>query len=61
MTATDPAIAGGPAETAAIADGALLLDVRDEWAAGHAPGAAHVPLGQLDPATLPRDRVVICR
>ena len=28
---------------------ATLLDVRedDEWAAGHAPGALHVPLGQL--------------
>jgi rhodanese-related sulfurtransferase len=26
-----------------------LLDVRedDEWAAGHAPGALHIPLGQL--------------
>ena len=30
------------------ADG-YLLDVRedDEWAAGHAPGARHIPLGQL--------------
>ena len=28
---------------------ATLLDVRedDEWAAGHAPGALHVPLGSL--------------
>ncbi len=55
-----------PTETARlIADGALLLDVRelDEWAVGHAPGALHVPLGQLDPSTLPHDRVVvaICR
>ena len=47
--------------------GAVLLDVRevDEWDAGHAPGAHHVPLGdvagRLD--SLPRDRrlVVICR
>jgi len=66
MTATDRIAQVDPAETARlIADGALLLDVRDldEWAAGHAPGAVHVPLGQLDPATLPRDRVVvaICR
>ena len=32
---------------------AVLLDVRedDEWAAGHAPGALHVPLGDL-PARL---------
>jgi rhodanese-related sulfurtransferase len=66
MTATDRIAQVDPTETARlIADGALLLDVRelDEWAAGHAPGAVHVPLGQLDPATLPRDRVVvaICR
>ena len=66
MTHTDRIAQVDPTETARlIADGALLLDVRelDEWAAGHAPGAVHVPLGQLDPATLPRDRVVvaICR
>lgn len=31
------------------ADGAVLLDVREpeEWKAGHAPEALHVPLGQL--------------
>jgi rhodanese-related sulfurtransferase len=30
-------------------DGIALLDVRedDEWAAGHAPGAKHIPLGDL--------------
>lgn len=30
--------------------GAVLLDVRedDEWAAGHAPRAIHIPLGTLD-------------
>jgi rhodanese-related sulfurtransferase len=30
--------------------GAILLDVRedDEWTAGHAPGAVHVRLGDLD-------------
>ena len=30
--------------------GAILLDVRedDEWVAGHAPGAVHVRLGDLD-------------
>ncbi|TGD86156.1 rhodanese-like domain-containing protein [Mycolicibacterium sp. CH28] len=30
--------------------GAILLDVRedDEWSAGHAPRAIHVPLGTLD-------------
>ena len=47
--------------------GALILDVRepDEWRTGHAPGAKHVPLGQLPArlAELPRDRDVIamCR
>jgi rhodanese-related sulfurtransferase len=47
--------------------GAYLLDVRedDEWAAGHAPGALHVPLGELGErfGELPRDRevYVICR
>ena len=31
------------------ADGVLLLDVRedDEWAAGHAPHALHIPMGEL--------------
>jgi rhodanese-related sulfurtransferase len=47
--------------------GAFLLDVRedDEWTAGHAPDAVHVPLGELGGRAdeLPRDRVVyvICR
>jgi rhodanese-related sulfurtransferase len=47
--------------------GAYLLDVRedDEWAAGHAPGAVHVRLGELGArfGELPRDReiYVICR
>ena len=47
--------------------GALLLDVRedDEWAAGHADGARHLPLGQIGASEqdLPRDREVllICR
>jgi len=47
--------------------GAFLLDVRedDEWAAGHAPDAVHVRLGELTArfAELPHDRevYVICR
>jgi rhodanese-related sulfurtransferase len=47
--------------------GAYLLDVRedDEWAAGHAPEAVHVRLGDLGARAgdLPRDRevYVICR
>lgn len=43
--------------------GALLVDVRepDEWAAGHAAGTVHIPLGQLvlHQAELPRDREVL--
>ncbi|MFP3713815.1 rhodanese-like domain-containing protein [Puerhibacterium sp. TATVAM-FAB25] len=34
---------------APVPDGTTLLDVReqDEWDAGHAPGAVHIPLGEL--------------
>ena len=42
-----------------------LVDVREpqEWTAGHAPWAEHLPLGQLAPDAVPRDRPVIavCR
>ncbi len=46
---------------------AFLLDVRepDEWAAGHVPGALHIPLGELGARYLEIDRAstlyVICR
>lgn len=39
-----------PARSVAdIPGSAVLLDVRenDEWVAGHAPGAVHVPMGQV--------------
>lgn len=47
-------------------EGAItLVDVRelDEWNAGHAAGARHMPLGRLDAAQLPADRpvVTVCR
>lgn len=48
-------------------DDALVLDVREqeEWDAGHAPGATHMPLGTVlhRLGELPRDRriVAVCR
>ncbi|OSY51050.1 rhodanese-like domain-containing protein [Streptomyces fradiae] len=49
--------------------GAVLLDVReeDEWRAGHAPGAVHLPLSVLlaadgvPEAVRDREAVVVCR
>lgn len=42
----------------------LLLDVREphEWAAGHAPTAVHIPMGQLGARQeeLPTDRLIVC-
>ena len=52
---------------ASVPDGAWLLDVREdeEWAAGYAPGARHIPLGDLSARSgeIPRDEAiyVICR
>lgn len=52
---------------ATVPDDAWLLDVRedDEWAAGHAPGARHIPLGDLGAraAEVPQDELiyVVCR
>ena len=42
--------------------GSVLLDVRenDEWDAGHAPGAVHVPMGRLTPDNLPAGRPIYC-
>ncbi len=50
-----------------VPDDAVLLDVReqDEWVAGHAPGAVHIPMSELlsrmaeVPAADPL--VVVCR
>ena len=49
-----------------IPEGYALLDVRedDEWEAGHAPGAVHIPLGDLPDRVdeLPDEELlVICR
>ena len=50
-----------------VPEDAYLLDVRedDEWRAGHAPGAAHIPLGTLGERAgeVPKDQrvYVVCR
>ena len=52
---------------AQVEDGAFLLDVRepDEWAAGHAPGAHHMPMMEvpvrLAEVPMDGDVVVVCR
>jgi rhodanese-related sulfurtransferase len=54
-------------DAAQVRDDVLLIDVRDddEWAAGRAPQAQHVPMMQIPGrlGDLPRDRdlVVVCR
>ncbi|WP_431871031.1 rhodanese-like domain-containing protein [Nocardiopsis eucommiae] len=50
-----------------VPEGAYLLDVRedDEWGAGHAPGAVHIPLRTLGERAgeVPKDQrvYVVCR
>lgn len=50
-----------------VPDDAYMLDVRepDEWAAGHAPGAHHLPMmdvpARLAEVPTDRDVVVVCR
>lgn len=60
-----PDLDPGPAAELLDRGAAVLLDVREpqEWAAGHAPQAEHLPLGQLTPEAVPRDRpvIAICR
>lgn len=54
-------------DVAGVADDVYLLDVRepDEWAAGHPPGAHHVPMMDIptraDEVPTDRDVVVVCR
>ncbi|KAE8765516.1 rhodanese-like domain-containing protein [Georgenia thermotolerans] len=49
-----------------VPEGFVLLDVReqDEWDAGHAPGAVHIPMGEL-PARVDElpdgELLVVCR
>lgn len=64
---TPPALTAGEAHAATNHGSAVLLDVREpqEWRAGHAPQADHIPLAQLEGrlAELPRDRqiITVCR
>jgi rhodanese-related sulfurtransferase len=50
-----------------IPDGVTLLDVRedDEWVAGHAPEALHIPMGEipnrLEELPADKDVYVVCR
>lgn len=65
MCMPDGSVPGVPAS--GVPEGAVLVDVRepDEWVAGHAPSARHIPLGQLGAraAEIPKDSdvYVICR
>ncbi|HEY4927651.1 MAG TPA: rhodanese-like domain-containing protein [Acidimicrobiales bacterium] len=47
-----------------VVGGALMLDVRedDEWDAGHAPVAVHLPMGDVVEriGELPTDRIIVC-
>ena len=57
----------GPLDAAELQGrGAVLVDVRedDEWAAGHAPDAVHVPLGRVGEAVsrfAGQQVVTVCR
>lgn len=61
------AVTASEAHSTTLHTFAVLLDVRDpqEWQAGHAPQAIHIPLGQLESrlAELPRDHqiIAVCR
>lgn len=60
MNDIDPAAAHDLHESGDV----ILLDVRepDEWQTGHAPGALHIPLGDLDPDRVAGSEiVVVCR
>lgn len=60
-------ISNADAAEAYRTNGAVFVDVReaDEWAAGHMPGAVHIPLGDLARRVreLPKDReiITVCR
>jgi rhodanese-related sulfurtransferase len=63
MDETIPEVDAAGADTMAAA-GAVLLDVRqpEEWAAGHAAAAVHVPMGEVPAACgdWSTDRRIVC-
>ena len=67
MFGSEPLSGVGVQEAMGLREGgAVLLDVRedDEWAAGHAPDAVHVPLGEVGKAAegfAGRRVLVVCR
>jgi rhodanese-related sulfurtransferase len=67
MPAGEVAAVDADQGNALVEEGALLLDVRepDEWGAGHAPAAVHVPMKEVQARQLelPKDRriVAVCR
>lgn len=66
MTPEDPSVPGlGPEEAQRLVDaGAVLVDVREdeEWDAGHAPQAIHLPMGLVADRSgeLPTGRTIVC-
>jgi rhodanese-related sulfurtransferase len=66
MFAKVPSVDGATARDL-VREGAVLLDVREsgEWNAGHAPQAAHLPLGRIAEAPKKvrdgKQVVVVCR
>ncbi|KPH21577.1 MULTISPECIES: rhodanese-like domain-containing protein [Rhodococcus] len=65
MTTPGPELEPSAAAALLADSAAILIDVRedDEWAAGHAPDAVHVRLGDLDPSAYPTEQtvIVVCR
>lgn len=51
-----------PAQAHDRPDDTVLVDVRepDEWNAGHAPGATHVPLSKVGADTVPTATTILC-
>lgn len=58
-------VAAAEAARLVAAGEAVLLDVREdeEWSAGHAPAARHLPLGRLAGDTAPPEQplITVCR